>query len=196
MNWINHAELQKLVFRAQRTDCHEHIKEDLLEYLQIGCTGQEILTILQVLALPMYGDINNRNDFLQLTVSNWVDINMCSQTGFCLLTTALDSRIPCPLNFALYDVEFGDNQLHIDRLIEHEVKVDFTECTSTPVQSAIRRALNLAGLISIEDLPDVYRVVRILLDNGAFINGVANDQVNKYSADSSHLPLILPEAQR
>jgi hypothetical protein len=174
LNWINHWGFEELVTEVQETDCGEDINKPLLEYLRGNETGQEIVTLLQIPALSGSCDLNEMEDWLDFMTSRGADINMCSPTGFCLLTTALDSRTPIDITHALCHLEWGDNQLYIDCLLAYKTKVDLDRCSITPIQSAVEQAMRKMRFLNGNPL-NICRVVRILLDNGAAVNAVAND---------------------
>jgi hypothetical protein len=175
LQWTNYPMWHELVREMQNSDCPENIKNDFLEYLKGDVTGNETLTVLQI--IPLGG--RPSHSILELLVSKGADVNVCSPTGFCLLTAALDSRSALAPEYAACDLGWADSQLYIDYLLTHKVKVDPIRCTITPVQSAVEHAIHIVYESGFDDeFSTACCVLCILFDNGASVNKVANDDVN------------------
>jgi hypothetical protein len=142
-------------------------------------TGHEIVTVLQVPALsPVYSDrTRGKRSCIELLLSKGADTNLCSPTELSLLTTVLGKRHLNQEDHAMSHSTWGDNQLYIDFLLAHNAKVDLHHYKVTPVQSAVEQALRILYGTQI-GFSNACSVIRILLDNGASMNAVANDQAN------------------
>ncbi|PMD22614.1 hypothetical protein NA56DRAFT_92213 [Hyaloscypha hepaticicola] len=108
-------------------------KENLLLYLKNEFAGLEALTVVHVALLWGY---DFKPGFLDLMLSKGADINVRSLTGSSLLNTALNGRT----RIRDWVSGWSDDTNLFDFLLANGAQVNPSQCTITPLQSAIARA--------------------------------------------------------
>lgn len=153
-------------------DSPDDARRKFLRYLKSECAGHEILTVLQIALIYDHIWSPVSPAFSKLLVTKGADVNLCSLTGFSPLNTLLDyndcNRAPLPLR----------GQAYLDFILSKGAQTDLGQCTITPLQSAVKNAVARLAFES-DDFRECFRIVNVLLENGARPNGVANDDINK-----------------
>ncbi|KAN0112593.1 hypothetical protein V8E51_005544 [Hyaloscypha variabilis] len=145
----------------------EYLRKEYLIRLKDNYTGDEILTVLQVVLIYQQrtGETISTSIF-ELMISKGADINLCSLTGFSPLNTVLNYR--SSHNPAMKNIHLN---AYLHFFLTNGAQIDLSQCTITPLQSAIFEYKRWNST-------DSFRAIETLLKSGARPNAVANDDVN------------------
>jgi hypothetical protein len=149
------------------------IKNNLIWFFET-VTGLEILTVVHVALVAAFA---LKRDFLDLMVSKGADINICSLTGFSLLNTVLHFRLSRFWQQGTIKDRHQQQCLLVDYLLAKGAQPDLSRCTIAPLQSVMEDLLSDVEA-SPRTLDFTYHISRKLLERGARVNDIADDEAN------------------